>query len=131
VQALQQSLGVPGSYVACFSAWLRSTNAGTIVLQRDATAATVKIGPVWQRFFVKATGANGAVQSVFALVLGSGQMVDVWGLQVEAQPWPAAYKQTSVPEGIYEETYFATDELKITSTSPGLSSCEIRLMSRV
>ena len=33
--------------------------------------------------------------------------------------------------GIYAETYFENDELKITSTSPGLSSCQISLMSRV
>jgi len=50
---------------------------------------------------------------------------------VEAQPYPSVYRQTSAAEGIYAETYFENDELKITSTSPGLSSCEISLMSRV
>ena len=37
-QALQQTLGVSGDYVACFSAYVRSDAAGTVTLQRDGTA---------------------------------------------------------------------------------------------
>jgi hypothetical protein len=131
VQSLQQTLGVPGSYVACFSAYLRSDAAQTVTLQRDGAAVTVKVGPAWQRFFISAAGASGGTQSTFAIALAPGQTIDVWGLQVEAQPCPAAYKQTTAAEGIYEETYFENDELIITSTGVGLSSCEISLLSRV
>ena len=78
-----------------------------------------------------ARASAGAAQSTFSIALPAGQTIDVWGLQVEAQPYPSAYKQTSAALGIYEETYFGDDELTITSTSLGLSSCEINLMSRV
>jgi hypothetical protein len=130
-QALQQTLGVPGEYVACFSVYLRSNVAGIVALVRDGTQVNVAVGPVWQRAFVNNTGVSGAVESSFSIAVAAGQTIDVWGLQVEAQPYPSVYRQTSVAEGIYAETYFENDELKITSTGPGLSSCEISLMSRV
>jgi hypothetical protein len=130
-QSLQQSLGVSGDYVACFSAYLRSSVPGSVILQRDGTALTVTVGNAWQRAFVNGTGVGGAVQSTFSIALAAGQTVDVWGLQVEVQPYPSAYKQTVAALGIYPETYFANDELTITSTSVGLSSCGINLVSRV
>ena len=130
-QAVQQTLGVSGDYVACFSGYFRSVAAGTVVIQRDGTQVTIAVGPVWKRAFVSGLGVSGAAQSTFSIVLAAGQTIDLWGLQVEAQPNPSAYKQTNAAIGIYEETYFENDELKITSTSLGLSSCEISLISRV
>ena len=130
-QMLQQTLAIPGSYVACFSAYLSSAVPGTVILQRDGNQTTVHVGPGWTRAYMSGLGANGAGQSTFSIVVGSGQLVNVWGLQVEAQPYPSAYKQTGEPAGIYQETYFAGDELTMTSTGPGLSACEIALISRV
>jgi len=130
-QSLQQSLGVSGDYVACFSAYLRSNASGTVTLQRDGTAHMFSVGPAWQRAFVNGKGVSGAGQSTFSIALPAGQTVYVWGLQVEAQPYPSAYKQTSAALGIYEETYFGDDELTITSTNVGFSSCGITLISRV
>ena len=130
-QALQQTLGVSGDYVACFSAYLWTATAGKVVLQRDGTEVTAAVGPAWKRVFVNGLGVTGAVQSTFSIVISPGQTINVWGLQVEAQPYPSAYKQTSAAIGIYPETYFEKDELTITSTSLGLSSCEISLISRV
>jgi hypothetical protein len=130
-QSLRQSLGVPGDYVACFSAYLRSVVAGSVTLQRDGTAHIVTVGPSWRRFFINGTGIAGASQSTFSVALSAGQTIDVWGLQVEAQPYPSLYKQTSASLGIHEETYFADDELAVTSTGVGFSSCEITLISRV
>jgi hypothetical protein len=130
-QSLQQSLGISGDYVACFSVYLRSSAAGTVTLQRDATALAVTVGAAWQRVFVNGRGIGGAGQSTFSIALPAGLTVDVWGLQMEAQPYPSAYKQTAAALGIYEETYFGDDDLTITSTNVGFSSCEITLMSTV
>jgi hypothetical protein len=130
-QALQQTLGVSGTYVTCFSAYLRSNLAGAVTLQRDGLQAIVNVGPTWKRAYVSGVGPGGAGQSTFSLFLAAGQTVDVWGLQVEAQPYPSTYRQTSAALGIYEETYFGNDELTITSTNVGFSSCKITLSSRV
>jgi len=130
-QVLQQTVAIPGNYVACFSAYLRSAVAGTVTLERDGSQATVNVGPLWTRASVSGQGASGASQSTFSIVLATGQLIDVWGLQVETQPYPSAYKQTGAALGIYQETYFGGDELTMTNTAPGLSSCEITLISRV
>jgi hypothetical protein len=130
-QTLQQTLGIEGSYVMCFSVYLRSDTPGSVTLNRDAMAQPVAVGPSWQRVFLSGIGPNGATQSSFSIAVAAGQTVDVWGLQIEAQPFPSAYKQTTAPLGIYEETYFENDELRIANTSPGLSSCDIGLLSRV
>ena len=129
-QTLLQTLGVPGNYVACFSAYLRSDTPGTATLQRDGTQVTVHVGSMWQRAYVNGLGTSSAAQSSFSIGLSAGQTIYIRGLQVEAQPYPSAYKQTSAALGIYEETYFGNDELKITSTGVGLSSCAISLISR-
>jgi hypothetical protein len=131
VQALQQTLAVPGDYVACFSAWVRSSVPGTVTLARDGRSITSPLNSAWRRIFVTGTGAAGAAQSSFSIALAAGQSVDVWGLQVEAQPYAAVYKKNGAAQGIYEETYFSEDELKITHTSVGLSSCEIALTSQI
>jgi hypothetical protein len=130
-QTLLQTLGIPGNYVACFSAYLRSIVAGTVTLQRDGTQVTVSVGPAWKRVCVSGLGTSRAAQSSFSIALAAGQTIDVFGLQVEVQPYPSAYRQTGAALGIYEQTYFGNDELTITSTSVGLSSCEITLMSQV
>jgi hypothetical protein len=130
-QSLQQTLAVPGDYVACFSAWVRSNAAGAVTLARDSVAVTSAVGPVWKRLLVSGAGNGGAAQSSFSITLTQGQTIDLWGLQAEAQPYASPYKQTALASGIYEETYFGSDELKITSTGVGLSSCEIVLSSRV
>jgi hypothetical protein len=130
-QSLQQTVGVPGEYVACFSAWVSSNAAGSITIERDGNAVAYTVGPVWKRVHVSGPGVTGTSESTFALVLGAGQTVNVWGLQAETQPWPSQYKKTGSGSGIYEDTHFAGDELKVTNTGAGLSSCEIVLRSRV
>ena len=130
MQSFQQTLAVPGDYVGCFSAWVSSTAPAEIALSRDGQTVTASVGPSWRRVFVTGRGNSGAGQSTFSISIAAGQTISVWGLQAEAQPYPSGYKQTGSALGIYEETYFASDELKITNTGAGLSSCEIALVSR-
>jgi hypothetical protein len=127
---LQQTLGLPGEYMACFSVWVRSANRGTAVLQRDSLECAVPVGTVWKRAFMGGRGVNGASQSSFGITLAAGQQIEMFGPQVEAQPYPSAYKQTTTPRGIYQQTTFATDELNVVSTGKALSACQISLMSR-
>jgi hypothetical protein len=130
-QALSQSVGLAGSMVTCFSAWVRSNSGAQITLSRDTAQTNVTATPVWTRIYLSGTGASGSTNTTFSLTIPAGQTVDVWGLQVEAQPYPSIYMQTGAAYGIYEETYFATDQLTITATAPGLSACDIQLVSRV
>ena len=128
---LTQTLGVSGDYVACFSAYVQASAAATITMQRDGQQSVAAVGSNWTRVLISGTGTAATGQSTFSLVLAAGQSVNVFGLQVEAQPWPSVYKPTSAAAGIYEETYFADDELTITSTCLGLSRASINLISRI
>lgn len=130
-QTLQQTLSVPGEYVMCFSGYFRADTNGTVTINRDSLSSTASVGPLWQRTFVTGSGSAGATQSSFAITVGAGETIQVFGLQVEAQPYPSPYKPTLTPAGIYRETWFGEDVLTIAHTSPGLSSCEVTLISRV
>jgi hypothetical protein len=131
MQALEQTRETPGEYVACFSAWIRSAAPATVILRRDGLQTTASAGPAWRRFMVAGAGTSGAIQSTCSINIGAGQAIEVWGLQLEAQPCPSGYKKTTIASGIYEETWFGMDELTITSTGPGLSSCRIALSTRI
>jgi hypothetical protein len=129
-QCMRQNLGISGDYVGCFSVYVWSDPSGSITLQRDQNTMTGTISPIWKRLFLSGAGSIGAQQSEFSIVLAPGQTISIWGIQVEAQPYPSQYKPTTTASGIYEETYFGMDELKIISTGPGLSSCDVTLVSR-
>ncbi|HKD08808.1 MAG TPA: hypothetical protein VKB79_23095 [Bryobacteraceae bacterium] len=130
-QPLIQSVSMPGDYAACLSAWIRSDVGGNITLGRDNIQSVVAAPPAWTRVYLSVPGIAGATESTFSIALQARQSIDIWGLQVEAQPYPSPYKQTAAARGIYDETYFANDDLTVTSTAPGLSSCAAQLISRV
>ena len=130
-QGLTQSLAIRGELVACFSAWVRSDSITVATMRRDGHQSSYAIGPAWKRIYVTGAGTPGLADSTFTLVLEPGQTIDVWGMQVEAQPVPSVYKVSAVQTGIYPETRFAAPELTVVSTGPGRSSCRLRLLSRV
>jgi len=131
VQGLQQSLGIPGEYVTCFSVWLAGASGMEITLSRDGRAESFAVGAAWTRVWLSCPGTRGADSSTYAISLPAGGSVRVFGPQVEVQPFASDYKPTRTARGIYQETYFGSDELRMVSTAPGLSSCEILLCSRV
>jgi len=130
-QMLSQSLGVPGAYTICFSVYVRSDSAGTIGILRDTTRINLPVGPQWKRIQIGGTGTSGATQSTFSLAIAAGSTVRVFGLQVEAQPWPSPYRPTGAASGILGETRFSDDDLAVINTSPGLSNCQVNLVSRI
>ena len=101
------------------------------MIQRDGHQSIYAIGPAWKRIHVTGAGNPGLADSTFTLVVEPGQTIDVWGMQVEAQPAPSVYKVSGVQTGIYPETRFAAPELMVVSTGPGRSACRLRLLSRV
>ncbi len=130
-QSLTQTLNIPGDYVACFSVWARSDSSTAFALIRDGLRSNLALTPAWTRYSLSGTGVAAAPNSVFSIVIGVGQTVQIFGPQVEAQPAASSYKQASAAAGIYPETYFASDELPMTCTGPGLFAFDIDLISRV
>lgn len=129
-QDLAQTLSFPGVIQACFSVYVRARSAGTLRIRRDSTVTSVAIGGNWRRVWLRGAGDAGAQTADFALRLAAGQSVDVWGFQVEAQPFPSKYCMSVRAGGVYPQTNFSMDELRISKTAPGLSACQIELTSR-
>jgi hypothetical protein len=130
-QTLSQTLGVPGSYTACFSVYVRSDSAGMIGILRDNSRVNLPVAAQWKRIQISGVGTSGAAQSTFSLAIAAGSTVRVFGLQVEVQPWPSPYRPTGTAGGILEETRFSGGELAVINTAPGLSACQVNLVSRI
>ncbi len=130
-QSLAQTLDIPGEYTASFSAYVRSDFTDTIGILRDTRRLDLTVGPQWKRIQISGQGVSGAMQSTFALVIGAGKSIRVFGMQAEAQPWPSPYRPTETAMGILEETRFSGGDLAVTSTAPGFSSCQVRLVARI
>lgn len=128
-QAFGQTVSVPASYVACFSVWLRSDLQSTVLLARNGSRVACSIGPAWKRFWFSGLGSDDS--ATFGLVVAAGQSVQAFGWQAEAQPYPSQYKTTGPARGIHQETRFGADELNLRNTAPGLTACDLTLISRV
>lgn len=129
-QQLTQTVALPGEYTACFSAWLRSDVPGSVTLSRGSLVQTAVTTPIWRRHYLSGSIA-GEDNAPFGIEIQPGHAVDVYGLQVECGPYPAQYRPTSAPGGIYDRTSFANDELAITATGCELFATEFTLISRL
>ena len=130
-QDLQQTLSFPGSLVACFSAYVRSDASQVFQIRRDSIVMPQVAGATWSRVTASGTGDSGSETSTFAIRISAGQSLDLWGLQVEAQPYASKYKPSVTAQGVYPQTHFAVDELPMINTSPGRYSCTVQAISRV
>jgi hypothetical protein len=61
------------------------------------------------------------------MVVGAGDEVEVYGLQVEAQSAPSGYK-ASGRGGVYEGAHLGDDSLTITSTDVNRNSCTVKII---
>ncbi len=125
-----QTIGLQGSYVACFSMWIRAGSPVIVALDRDGTRSSFAAGTAWSRVYLGIPGNTGAEQSAFSVAVPASATVQVFGMQVECQPYPSKYKPSGAAFGIYPETYFGKDELAVRATGPGLSATDLVLVSR-
>ena len=57
----------------------------------------------------------------------AGDVVDVYGLQAEAQAAPSGYKD-STRGGVYEDAHLGDDVLAITTTDVNRHSCKLKVI---
>jgi hypothetical protein len=128
---VQQTLSVPGSLEYCLSMYARSEQPGEVWLFRSTARKRSPTGPAWRRI-VHPTKLEDTSETVsFGLELGAGRSVEVFGLQVEAQPGASKYKKTTSRSGVYAEAFFQDDVLSVTTKGPGQHGCVVRIRARV
>jgi hypothetical protein len=64
---------------------------------------------------------------VFGTELDAGATVDLFGMQVEAQPGTSDYKRTGGSGGLYAQARFAEDELTVTAKATDVFDAVIRI----
>jgi hypothetical protein len=114
-QTITQTLMSPGAYIYSFSAYIRSNAQASVLLLLGSTQLSVEISTTWNRFILSGQGDKTALSTTFGLSIPAGLSIDVFGMQVEAQPAASAYKP-STTGGVYANAYFRDDTLSFTST---------------
>jgi hypothetical protein len=126
---LTQLIEAPASLEYCLSVYACSTQSTQIWLVRGTENDARTIGPAWQRLI-----SAGQLQSTddsisFGVALAPDSSVNIFGMQVEAQPAASLYKSTSDTGGVYPNARFRDDVLSLTVTGPNSYSCELDIVN--
>jgi hypothetical protein len=128
--AITQTLSVPGDFQYCLSAWARSGAGSHVGLAVAGASIKFALGAQWRRIFVTANPQGAAAETVaFAIHLDAGASVEVFGIQVEAQPGPSEYKATGARGGVYPRARFHTDRLTVVAQGTDIYDAVIPIMS--
>ena len=132
--SVQQTLEAPGWYQYCFSVWARSNEPGEVWLLRSSGQGPVKkqfkTWGAWSRLVYSSKIEDTSETVSFGLELGAGQMVEVFGFQVDGQRGASKYRKTASRGGVYQEAFFQDDVLGLTSEGPGEHSGVVRIRAR-
>jgi hypothetical protein len=130
-QKVTQQLNAAAWYQYCVSVYVRANEASLVTLFGRAGVVQQRVehqaGPKWKRINVPITLPAADEHVGFGLEIAAGAEVDVYGLQVEAQPAASGYKRTGGEGGIYPRARFDQDSLCETATGPGRYSCRVRI----
>ena len=125
-----QTLAVPGNFIYCLSAWVRSAAGTNVTLSAGSSTRTAATTPVWSRAILTSSPGSASVSSVaFGIQIPAAGSLDVFGLQVEEQLAPSDYKITGAG-GVYPEARFGSDELLVRAQGTDVYDAIIRIVSR-
>lgn len=133
-QSVSQTLEAPGWFTYTFSVYARSAGESAITLTRSSGAASharqYSVGPGWTRCALSGALSTSATSVRFSLEAPAATAVDVFGMQVEAQPCASAYKRTGERDGIYKAARFDDDVLQLISDGPDQHRYQLRIVAR-
>ena len=61
---IQQTLAVPGNFIYCLSAWVRSTVGTSVTLSAGGSARTVAASSIWTRAMLTSSAGSSSISSV-------------------------------------------------------------------
>jgi hypothetical protein len=126
-QSASQTLAVPGAYQYCLSAYVRAATAASVQLTIGGQSVRRAATGEWTRIAWTCSGDAQATSLRFAVEIGAGEVVEVYGLQAEAQCAASGYK-ASTHGGVYEDAHLGEDVLTITSTDVNRHSCRVKII---
>jgi hypothetical protein len=116
-QSVAQPLELPGTYACSFSVFARAATAVSVELARvggsERKSSAYALTPAWQRIQFFSALADATSPSQFEIAIAGGDAVELFGAQVDAQPWASDYWRTGTSNGVYANARFAEDELAV------------------
>jgi len=133
VQGVMQALAVPGTFQYCLSVWAKSQAESRVTLALSTAGAIVTrafaLGGQWMRLSLSGNLAESTEDVTFGVQLDAGASVDLFGMQVEAQPAASAYKRTGARCGVRSNARFDDDRIRVTAQGTDVYDAVIRITS--
>jgi hypothetical protein len=126
-QSLRQTLAAPGEYQYCLSAYVRAATPTSVGLTVGSQAAQRIVATEWRRITWTSNGGAQATSVRFGIEIGAGDVVEVYGPQVEAQAAASGYKASTLG-GVYEGAHLGDDVLTIVSTDANRHACTVKII---
>jgi hypothetical protein len=126
-ESVAQTLGVPGNFHYCLSVWARTTGASSVTLAIGSFAKSFVLNGTWKRISVATNLGTSTTSVTFGVELGVGAVVDLFGMQVEAQLAASDYKVTEGRGGGYSNARFGQDQLAVTAQGTDVYDATIRI----
>lgn len=128
----EQTIVAPSSYRYAASAWLRTTGTGARIRLSDSGAqvveATVDATGQWKRYVLHYAASSATDAMKFEILAGGASPLDIYGPQLEAQPYASAYKVSTAQGGVFHKTRFDQDSLVDEASGPGRHDTRVRLV---
>ena len=116
-QSITQTLNVPAGYYYCLSLYACSSAQTSLTLTRQgpnvSQADVVSVGPTWNRFVSTGRLSDSGIGFTAGFALPAGEQVQIYGVQLEAQPAPSRYRATAQSGGVYPSAHWVSDQLTV------------------
>jgi len=132
-EVVAQPLAVPGNFEFSLSGWARASVAANMELFATTSGGSatraLALTPQWKRFSMGAALGQNTTSVTFGAQFGASAIVDLFGMQVEAQLGMSDYKKTGAG-GVYPKARFADDSLMVRAQGMDSFDAVIRVVSR-
>ena len=124
-ESLAQTLAVPGNFTYCLSVWARGAS---VTLMIGSATKTVALPAGWSRVSLATNLGSAATSLAFGASLDAGGVVDLFGMQVEAQLAASDYKMTTAKGGVFSKARFGADSFQVTAQGTDVFDAVIQIV---
>lgn len=133
-QRLEQRVSVPANFPYCFSVYARSEQQTSIVLSFEiggwSTQLRASVDPTWRRLVLSDRPSGSGVGLTCSLTLLAGDVIEIWGCQLDAQGAPSSYRPSFTKSGV-RTCRFGNDVLSMQAQGLGRHSAVVELIGRI
>jgi hypothetical protein len=132
-QSIIQGFEAPAWFCYTFSLYARSASSAVSLSRSSSGAAHSRVfalGASWSRCVLSGALSSTDTLLRFGVELAAGATVDLFGLQVEAQPSVSAYKRTGERGGVHLSARFDDDTLRLLSDGPDQHRFDLRIVAK-